>query len=368
MRPVIALVLLATSVAACAPAQRDDTVQPSPTTAAAPDATASPEPSSTLAPAASPKPDSPTASVETPAVIVAPAFPISPSLILQSVASNDDHEGRIRIGLERYLDALDRFRDSGGKDPSQLGAISGRFRDAVVAGIGASNDGVKRKFAVGSIHVDRVLVKPWGTRAVAEVTATIVDKAVDGSAPDQTETGRLRLVGDSPMVVDAWDASNGRWFNGPQTVVVDGVRRQTAEAIGVLLREESWVPGSAVESFGMHGDTPYATGHKAYLASLDRADTPSRTFANVTATIERYDTFRDTNGVSPVPDGLATVQIRATLLTTNAGGATLREPFVRRVVVLFGNWMPMVVDEQITPGVWVSGGDLALTVEDRNFA
>jgi len=151
-------------------------------------------------------------------------------------------------------------------------------------------------------------------------------------------------------------------------VVVDGVRRQTAEAIGLLLREESWVPGSAVESFGMHGDTPYATGHKAYLASLDRANMPSRTFANVTATIERYDTFRDTNGVSPVPDGLATAQIRATLLTTNAGGATLREPFVRRVVVLFGNWMPMVVDEQITPGVWVSGGDLALTVEDRNFA
>src|SRR5204862_421933 len=126
------------------------------------------------------------------------------------------------------------------------------------------------------------------------------------------------------------DASNGRWFNGPQTVVVDGVRQQTADAIGVLLREESWVPGSAVESFGMHGDTPYATGHKAYLASLDRADTPSRTFANVTATIERYDTFRDTNGGPPVPHGLPTVQVRRTPPPPDAA-----EP---RVAALLGEW------------------------------
>ena len=36
---------------------------------------------------------------------------------------------------------------------------------------------------------------------------------------------------------------------------------------------------------------------------------------------------------------------------------------------LGGEWRAeKLIDEQITPGVWVSGGDLALTVEDRNFA
>src|SRR5207237_5984259 len=88
---------------------------------------------------------------------------------------------------------------------------------AVVAGMSASGtSGVKRKFAIGSFKIDRLLGKPWGTRAVVEVTATILDKAVDGSVPDQSETGKLRMIGDKPTVVDGWDSANGRWFNGPQ--------------------------------------------------------------------------------------------------------------------------------------------------------
>src|SRR5437879_4159868 len=71
---------------------------------------------------------------------------------------------------------------------------------------------VKRKCAIGSFKIDRLLVKPWGPRAVVEVTATILDKAVDGSAPDQSETGRLRMIGEKPTVVDGWDGANGRWF------------------------------------------------------------------------------------------------------------------------------------------------------------
>ena len=42
--------------------------------------------------------------------------------------------------------------------------------------------------------------------------------------------------------------------------------------------------------------------------------------------------------------------------------------FERRVVVFFGNWIPQVVDEQLTPGVWLSGGNLALGEHDHNAA
>ncbi|MEK6207010.1 MAG: hypothetical protein AABM32_05155 [Chloroflexota bacterium] len=297
-------------------------------------------------------------------VAVAP-FVISPTLALQAVPTNDEHNGRIRIGLERYLEALDRFRESGSNDPSELGVwITGPFRDAVVAGMQASGtDGVKRKFAIGSLRVDRLLVKTWGTRAVAEVTATIRDQAVDGSVPDQVETGGLRLVGDSPMVIDGWDTTNGRWFNGVQTMSAEGLRTDIAFAISSLLLAESWVPGSALQTnFGGGGDTPYLAARHEYLGALDRGKSALRTFADVVATVERYETFKE------IRDGLATVRIQGVVVTTDPAGKTKRESFDRQAVVLFGNWVPEVVDEQVVAGRWMSGGDLALGVRDHNFA
>jgi hypothetical protein len=327
-------------------------------TATAPPA---PEPVATVPAEATP---APSARLESPTVAVAAtAFPIVPSFALHAAPIDAEAEGAVRRGLEWYLDSLDRFRESGATNRSQL-SVGGKFGDVVFAGMSASaTPGVKRKFAVGSFKIDRLLVKPWGTRAVVEVTATIVDKAVDGGVPDQSETGKLRLIGDKPMVVDGWDGANGRWFNGTEEISQSDVRSNLELWLADLLRVESWIPGSPLEtSFGPGAETPYQRARFQYLSTLDRTKLRSRTFADVTAAVERYETF------SEIHDGLATVRLAGTVVTMDADGRAQRERFERRVVILFGQNHPEVVDEQITPGIWLSGGDLALTARDHNFA
>ena len=351
----IALFVLALVAAACAvPAANPPAATPSVEVVATP----SPEPTASLLTT-----PAPAASVENPSVVFAATpFPLVASA-LRVAPIDAEAEAIVRTGLVNYLDSLDRFRETGATDRKQL-YLTGRFGDAVFAGMSASvTPGVKRKFDLGSFKIDRFLVKPWGTRAVVEVTATILDKAVDGSAPDQTETGRLRMIGEKPAVVDGWDGANRRWFNGPEIMTPDALRIDVAPTLGFLLHSESWVPGSALEtSFGAGGDTPYFRARHEYLNKLDRTTTPSRTFADVSATIERYETFNE------IRDGVATIRLNGTVMTTDSSGRMLREPFERQVRVLIGNWMPEVVDEQIGTGTWLSGGDLALGVRDHNFA
>jgi hypothetical protein len=323
-------------------------------------------PEASAAPATpAPTPIPPAVRVEPPSVTVSTAaFPMPNTLVLQSKAIDEDRQATVRRGIERYLEALDRFRDSGATKLDELWAISGHFRDVVAAGMAASaTPGVKRTFALGSFRIERFLVKTWGTNALAEVTATIFDRAVDGSAPDQVETGRLRLTGDRLTVVDGWDNANARWFNGPTPMTAATVREQIAAPIGFLLAQETWIPGSEIETaLGASGETPYQRARHEYLVALDRTKTPSRTFADVTATVERYETF------SEIRDGLATVRVAGTVITTDAAGQTQRAHFERGVLILFGNWIPEIVDEEIAPGRWLSGGDLALGVRDHTFA
>src|SRR5438552_1236757 len=246
MRP--GLLVLALVTAACGASPREGANVP--TAAPSSEVAVSPPglPSAELA--ASPAPTSaPSASVESPRVqFSATPFPLVASSL--RVAPIDDEAGAVAgTGLLNYLESLDRFRETGATDRTQL-YLEGRFGDAVFAGLRASATPAKRKFALGSFKVDRLLVKPWGVRAVVEVTATI----------------------------------------------------------------------------------------------------------------ERYETFNE------IRDGVATVRLNGTVVTTDSSGRTARAPFERRAVVLIGNWMPEVVDEQITGATWLSGGDLALGVRDHNFA
>src|SRR6266550_1349153 len=362
----LSLLVLALVTAACA--------VPPPEAANAPTAIPSLEVAATPSPASSALPEStapplPDASsgqvahLEGPNIAVATtAFPVVASFALHAAPIDANAEGAARLGLEWYLDSLDRFRESGATDRSQL-SLGGKFGDAVFAGMkGSGTPGVKRKFAIGSFKIDRLLVKPWGTGAVVEVTATILDKAVDGSVPDQSETGRLRMIGDKPTVVDGWDGANGRWFNGPQTTSQSDARGNVAFWLADLLRVESWIPGSPRETaVGPGGETAYGRARIQDLSALDRT-LSSRTFEDVTATVERYETF------SEIVDGLATVRLVGTVVTSDANGRNQRQPFERRVVILHGQNHPEVVDEQLTSGVWLSGGDLALGVRDHNFA
>ena len=353
MKHALVVVLVALIAGACGPS-----APPSASASAEPSATAEPTVAISAAPTPAASSKTAQASEITVAVSSAP-FPLEVTLALRSAPIDDEATVLVRSGVTRYLEMLDHFRATGATNRQAL-SVYGRFGDAVFNGIKSSQD-VERTFVIGSLHVDRYLVKPWGTRAMAEVTVTVLDKAVNGSLPDQTETGRLRLVGDKLFVSDAWDYASGRWFNGPEAMTAAEVRDAVTATTANHLSLESWVPTSAVVTFGDES-TPYWRARHAYIASLDRTATPWRMFEDVKASIERYETF------SEIRDGLATVRLNGTIVTKDPSGKTSRTPFERTVRILFGNWIPEIVDEQITPGVWLSGGDLALALRDVNTA
>ena len=363
MRVLVALLTIGLIASGCVPRDLGATPSSAPPSTAVSTLPPTTEPTLAAATASSPATPigpAPTATVPESVITVSAAtFPLEPNLVLRPAPITENVTGFVRGSVERYLDMLDHFRATGATNRNAL-SLTGRFGDAVFYGMKASQD-VERKFAIGSLHVDRYLVKPWGTRAVADATVTILDKAVNGSLPDQTETGRLRLVGDRLFVVDAWDYASGSWFNGPSLMTADDLRKEIVWAITAHLGTETWVPGSAPVGFGDESTAFWRARH-AYIASFDRAAIASRTFADVTATIERYETF------SEIRDGLATVRISGTIATKDSAGRVGGTPFQRTLRVFFGNWIPEVVDEQITPGVWLSGGDLALAARDVNAA
>lgn len=313
---------------------------------------------------ASVQPPAPATRLEDPAVVVSgELFPIVRSLALRPEQIDEEVVGGAERALTRYLASLDRFRDNN-FDPAEL-TLTGAFREAVIAGLRSSaTPGVQRRFELEALRVDRLFEKPWGTRALAEVTVTILDRAVSGSAPDQRETGRLRLTGERSMqVTDGWDGANGRWFNGSTTPTSEDVRGGLTEPISSFLRGESWLAGSSPSPWSGGEPTPFSIAHASRIASVDRARTVSRVFEGVRAVVERYDTF------DLVRTGLASVRVTGTIISTDAAGRTDHAPFERHLkVLLFAGWSPEVVDEEIAPGVWLSGGDLALQNIDVNRA
>jgi hypothetical protein len=292
--------------------------------------------------------------------IASDPFPVLTTFALVKSAAAPGEEELARSGVEWYLSGLDRYRDNGDFLP-----VGGAFGKAVAAALVASRTpGVKRTFVLQSLRIENLYRKPWGTLAVVDARVTIADHAVDGSAPDQIEAGLLRLTGDRRLsVTDSWNESTGGWFNGRGPIASEGWGPAIADPVAAYLRMESWLASSPTSTyFDGAGATPFQKARAAYFASFDRTAIPSHTFADVTGVIERYDTFAE------IPHGMATVRVAATLVTTDAAGRTQRQPVTRRVKVFFGNWAPEVVDEEVTPGVWRSGGDLALIDIDVNRA
>jgi hypothetical protein len=361
MRLFAGLLVCALLATACAPNDRSGaSAMPSAPPSTERTSSAEPAVATPASPTSTPVvPPEPARVTEIPVALSSAPFPLEATLALRTTPVNDEVTQSVRWSIERYLEMLDHFRATGATNREAL-SVYGRFGDAVFNGIKASQD-VERKFVIGSLRIDRYLVKPWGTRAMAEATVTILDKAVNGSLPDQTETGRLRLVGDKLFVSDAWDHASGGWFNGPKVMTAGEVRDAVTSTIANHLFIESWVPGAAPATFGDES-TPFWRARHAYIAAIDRTETPWRTFEDVKASIERFETFSD------IRDGLATVRVSGTILTKDASGKTSRTAFERTSRILFGNWIPEVVDEQVEPGVWLSGGDLALALRDINAA
>jgi hypothetical protein len=261
-----------------------------------------------------------------------------------------------------YLQNIDLYR----RGASPVLPITGPFLDAVSAALKESaTPGVKREFVLESLVVDHHVQKPWGTHAYVDVTVTLADRAIDGSAPDQRETGKLRLTGDRLRVSDGWDEAHARWFNGFGALPLDRVRSEIVDPIGFYLAWESWAPGYALEQWRASDEeaTPFTRARAQRLAAIDRTRTTSQTFEGVAATIERFET------IEGLWTGLATVRVNGTRVTADAAGKIQRTAYEKRVrVFLFGQWMPEVVDEEVSPGVWLSGGDLALARIDVDRA
>ena len=356
---------LAILVVATACTQRSATPAPSPTAAlasiqpsAAPttSATPAPTPVPTAAPTAPPR-------VDAPSVTVAPGtFAILTNLRTRLAVVDDAVVSAARGSVQGYLWSIDQYRN--GSSPAL--PISGPFLAAVSTALRESaTPGVKRAFEIESIAVDRHVQKPWGTHAYVDVTVTIVDRDVSRSAPDQRETGRLRLTGERLRVTDGWDEANGRWFNGFGPLPLDQVRSQVVFPLVSYLVQESWMPGGLTEQWRADGDesTPFARARAQRLAAIDRTRTVAQSFDGVTATIERFET------IEGIWSGLATVRLNGTRVTKDASGTTQRAPYEKRVrVFLFGGWAPEVVDEEASPGVWLSGGELALEKIDIDRA
>ena len=288
------------------------------------------------------------------------AFPIMTTLRLRLAAIDEQVTSAARWGVERYLQSIDYYRN--GQSPAL--PITGPFLDAVSAALkDSATPGVKRQFQIESLRVDRHVQKPWGTHAYAEVTVTLVDHAIEGTAPDQRETGKLRLTGDKMFVTDGWDFDHDRWFNGFGPLPLEQVRSGMAEAVSNYLWFETWVPNTAPAGLTNGATSAFQRERQARLGAIDRRQVTSNVFAGVTATIEKFET------IEGIWSGNATVRVSGTLVTTNAAGQTTRVPFERHVVAfILGNWSPEVVDEQTSTGAWASGGELALDQVDVNRA
>ena len=318
--------------------------------------TLDPTPAPTAAPTDPPR-------VDAPSVTVAPGtFAILTTLRTRLAVVDDAVVSAARASVQGYLLSIDAYRN--GNSPAL--PISGPFLAAVSTALKESAaPGVKRQFALESIVVDRHVQKPWGTHAYVDVTVTIADRAISGSAPDQRETGKLRLTGERLRVTDGWDDANGRWFNGFGPLPLDQVRSQMVFPLVSYLGQESWVPGSATELWRAEGDeaTPFSRARAQRLASIDRTRTVAQAFDAVTARIEQFET------IEGIWSGVATVRLNGMRVTRDAIGNTQRAPFEKRVrVFLFGGWAPEVVDEEVSSGVWLSGGELALEKVDIDRA
>ena len=323
-------------------------------------------PTPTATPARTPDPTTaPTQppALDAPSVTVAPGtFPILTTLRTRLAVVDDALVALARGSVQLYLSSIDQYRN--GNTPAL--PISGPFLAAVSTALKESAaPGVQRQFALESIVVDRHVQKPWGTHAYVDVTVTIVDRAIGGSAPDQRETGKLRLTSERLRVTDGWDEANGRWFNGFGPLPLEQVRSEIVMPLGSYLRLESWAPGQVGEPWRAEGDesTPFTRARAQRLAAIDRTRTVAQTFDGVTATIEKFET------IEGLWSGLATVRLNGTRVTTDASGSAQRTPYEKRVrVFLFGGWAPEVVDEEASPGVWLSGGELALEKIDVDRA
>lgn len=332
---------------------------------AEPTATPLPTPSTTPAPAplVTPRIDPPKVT------LIGAGFPVSgPSQKLVRTAPIENSDMQARFAVDEYLGRLNTYRKNAFDEghlakwslrPPFLTVVTSSVRESATAG-------VEREFVLESLRIDAAYQKPWGVQALLDVTVTIRDKVLSGRASDELETGRLRLGGDRRMqVIDGWNYAQGRWWNGFPALSNDLVAQGLEHTIGWHLHSETWIPGMPPVTYFGPVETPFFKSRSAWLGSFDRSRVASRALESVTAQVTDFETLTE------LGDGFVNVRVRGTVIATDPAGTTTRTPFDRLVRLFQQSWgypaAHLVVDEEASPGVWRSGGQIALKDIDQTF-
>jgi hypothetical protein len=225
-----------------------------------------------------------------------------------------------------------------------------------------------RTFTTSDATVLKVYAKPWGRAAYADIAFKLIET---GGAQDSTRDLRVRItVGRGLRVIDAWDATTGRWLLGeaPQYSAL-GLESEAPSAVANYLYSESYAAGWNEQFASRPGLSTFLQARIDAINELNNAFKSHRMvdrhFEGTTVKLLRFDP------ATYLGDGVLTVLVSGKLVQTDGSGTTRTFPFSQQMKFLRslrgGNPNLNAVDQQSPNGIWDSGGDLALYAVDIEF-
>lgn len=225
---------------------------------------------------------------------------------------------------------------------------------------------------IRDIALDGAYAKPWGRQAMIEVHFVLLvehNGKINGPSTDEHAV-RLRMsVAGNWQVIDAFDATAGRWLEGesPRYSALT-LESEVPDIVAEYLSAESFAPGVWPGGAVRPPTTAFWKARNDALSEMNQLFTSGtltdRHFEDVTARILRFDP------ATYVGDGVLTVSVTGKLIEIAADGAKRTVPFTQplRFLRTYGGvatWF--AADAQEPDGSWDSGGVLALSEIDRTF-
>ena len=225
-----------------------------------------------------------------------------------------------------------------------------------------------RTFTVSGATIQRLYAKPWGRAAYADVGLRLIET---GGPNDSTRDLRIRVtVGRQWRLVDAWDATTGRWLagDGPQYSALV-LESEAPGAVANYLWNESFVAGGSEQYAQRPGLSTFLQARIDALKELNTAFKEhrmvERRFEGATVKILGFDP------ATYLGDGVLTVSVSGRLVQTDGSGNSRVTPFTQQMKFLRtvrGMFASLnAIDQQSTNGTWDSGGELALHAVDIEF-
>jgi hypothetical protein len=373
---------LAIALAACAPASvAPETSTPLTDTAAAAPTAASPtaEPVATPTPVP-PAPVGPTGpQVTTPKVTLVQqsiAFGTLPHASPGTAEEIQLVEQNLPFWADSFASVLTGYQGVVSGDAEKQITLRYQFDNQIAPGLFAEvvkiwvlrDASATRKFTATEAKLLRVYAKPWGRAAYADLVMKLNET---GGPHDSTRDLRIRVtIGRGWRVIDAWDATTGRWLVG-ETPQYSGLALESEAPSAVVnyLWNESYVAGGPVQYPQRPGTSNFMQARIDALNLLNERFTSrrfvDRHFEGTTVKILRFDP------ATYLGDGILTVSVSGRLIEIDDAGKTRTTPFTQQTkflrTVRGGVTTLNAVDQQSTNGTWDSGGELALYAVDIEF-